>query len=253
MTYPLNAIHLRPESSKYPTPVMVVDDLYHVKSKISLSEHIEDAKIVLKNAYFSGNHINSDLPPEENQDPAFLDAYQTALKALKSGQSGTSCEEHIKNTLSTAFQSPYLQSYFSQAMTWLLCSDLLFQSGRDLNAWSTLIEYKKSEFKIEIALYEEDKLSVSNRNRASGQNNHQERRYLKPYFFELLASQAPVNGWKAMKTAASKLAPLIFERHMNNGIDADPDTTVTDIETWLTTWLKNDEQCRKQYFTHRRK
>ncbi|CAM9288539.1 unnamed protein product [Ectocarpus sp. 12 AP-2014] len=251
MNYPLNPSHSTPESSKFPGYKMSGPDLYHEKSRMSLPDHIEDAKSFLLTTYTSGNYHCKDLP-EENQIFAFLEEYQAAFQALKDGQSGTSCEERIKKKLGAAFQSHTLRDCFSASITWALCSDLLFQSGYKENAWSTLIEYKKSELETERALAEEYRLSVSNRNRAAGQLSYHERQYLKPYFTELLVSQAPDKGWKVQKYAASKLAPFIFERYMKSSCDADPDTTVVNVETWLVNWLKNDEQCKKVYFAHRR-
>ncbi|WP_422156519.1 hypothetical protein KV699_12530 [Vreelandella titanicae] len=252
MKYPLSAWHSIPESSKFLGYTMSGPDPYHEKSRMTLAEHIEEAKSFLQITYCSGNYHDKDQP-EEKQISAFLEEYQAFFQALKGGQNATSCEELITMKLGAAFQSDKLQGCFSTSMTWVLCTELLYQSEYTENAWSTLVEYKKSELETERALEEEYNLSVSNRNRAAGKLNHQERRYLKPYFAELLVSETPNNGWKAMKTAASKLAPLIFERHMSSGTDADPDTTEADVETWLTTWLKNDEQCKKLYFAHRHK
>ena len=232
--------------------MMDVDDFYYVKSKMSLYHHIEEAKTFLHISYSSGNYYDKDKP-EEKQISAFLEEYQTFYQALKGGLNAESCEELINRQLGANFQSSKLQKTFSEAMTWILCSDLLFQSGYKENAWAALIEYKKFELKIELDLDEEEKLSKSNSNRTAGKRSYHDRQYLKPYFKELLVSQVPKNGWQAMKNAASKLAPLIFKRHISSGSDVDPDTTEADVETWLTTWLKNDKQCRELYFAHRQK
>lgn len=252
--YPINDSHSIPEGPKFPGSAIIGPDIYHQFSRISLEQHIQRAKGFLAEAYCSGN-LHNEKPTDDVHDEVlsstFMGEYQTIFNDLKKGSSATACEDHIFQSLTLVFQSSALQTCFSRAMTWALCADLLYQTGFKNNAWSTLIEYKKSELRVEIAYEEERKLFISSRNKASAHENYTIRKHLKDYFLEFLKTKAPPNGWKTMKLAVNELAPQLRLVHMNSPHASKYHPTVSEVKTWLKSWLQNDATCKNTYFLYK--
>lgn len=248
--YPLNDSHTIPESSKNHGSMIIADDYYHTISRFPLEQHIRRAKSFLSGAYCSGNlhdEKTTDDFHDEGLSSFFLNEYQVIFNDLKEGSSATSCEDYILQSLSTVFQSTALQVCFSRTMTWALCADLLSQSGFYDNAWSTLLEYKKYELRTELALEEEYNLSISNRNKALGSLSYVDFKHLKIYLIELLKTHAPKNGWKAAKTAASTLAPIVLDWHMGSSHSSRFHISLEKVEKKLLNWINNDKQCKETY------
>lgn len=250
--YPINETHCIPEKPKHLGFFMCGEDYYHFVSKLSLEQQIERAKSFLAQTFCSGNF--QDAPPAGDVDndrltASFFDEYQSIFNNLREGFSATSCEEDISETICFVFQSNDLKRHFSRAMTWALCADLLFKTGFRENAWSTLIEYKKCEFAVQLACEEENKLFISSRNRASGKQSYQDRQHLKNYLIELLESHAPSNGWRAAKNAATSLAPIVLERHMNSPHSSRFHPQVEEVEKWLLHWINTNQECKQKYKT----
>lgn len=248
--YPINDSHGIPEGPKFPGSVMIGHDIYHQFSRISLEQHIQRAKGFLAQAYCSGN-LHDERPTDDVHDEeltaTFLAEYQIIFNNLKKRSSATSCEDHIFQSLSPVFQSNALKTCFSRAMTWALCADLLSQSGFKDNAWSTLIEYKKSELLTEQALDEEYNLSISNRNKALGSKSYNDFKHLQLYFIELLETNMPENGWLAAKTAANKLAPIVLASHVGSSHASRFRISLEEVEKKLLNWINNNEQCKETY------
>lgn len=254
MQYPISAFHEIPDSSKPPILMITIPDFYYRISQQSLSQRIGDALNFLETIYCSGNLHDERLADDvhdEELSSVFSDEYQNIFNELQSRQSAPSCKELIEQSLCIAFQSDNLKDSFASAMTWVLCADLLFQSGFEDNAWSTLIEYKKDELRIEIAYEEEQKLFISSRNKASAHENYTIRKHLKDYFLEFLKTKAPPNGWKTMRLAVNELAPQLRLVHMNSPHASKYHPTVSEVKTWLKSWLQNDATCKNTYFLYK--
>lgn len=248
--YPLNESHIVPEAPRYQGSMIITDDFYHTISKLTLEQHIQRAKSFLAGAYCCGN-LHEEKPTDDFHDEGlssfFFNEYQDILNGLKEGSSATSCEDYILQSLSPVFQSIALRTCFSRAMTWALCADLFSQAGLKDNAWSTLLEYKKSELSTEMTLEEEYNLSISNRNKALGSLSYKDFKHLKIYLIELLKTHAPKNGWKAAKNAASTLAPIVLDWHMGSSHSSRFHLSPEQVEKKLLNWINSDEQCKKTY------
>lgn len=252
MKYPLIAFNSIPESSKFPGYTMSGPDLYHEKSRMSLAEHIEEAKSFLQITYCSGNYHDEDQP-EEKQISAFVEEYKSAFQALKGGQNATSCEELITMKLGAAFQSDKLQGCFSTSMTWVLCTELLYQSEYKENAWSTLVEYKKSELETEIALDEENRLSLTNQKKTAGKQSYIRYHNLKVSLLELLITEKPPEGWIYKKQAVNELATKVHDRHIESIHSSKYRIDVDKVAAKLNTWLTTDPVCKDLFAAHKKK
>lgn len=256
MQYPLNDTQSIEESPKLPTSTISVSDPYFDKSMMSLEEHIDDAKRFLESTYCSAEHHDDTQADEVSENDLILifqDKYQAKLLQLQNGLSASSCQEKINKWVSPAFLSQSLQNCFSIAMTWALCTDLLHKSGFDKNAWSTLIEYKKFELQTEIALEEEFSFFLSIRNKAAGKKKGARYHNLRDDLIEHLVTPDPPSGWIYKKTTASKLAPLIYKRHMKSEHASRYPISQDEVETKLYSWLTNDSTCKAVYAAHARK
>jgi len=253
MQYPLNDTHSNKESSKFHAFTISVSDPYFDKSIMSLEEHIGDAKRFLQLTYCSAEHhddTEADEISEDGQISVFQDKYQNELIELQNGRSASSCQEKINEWVSSAFLSKSLKDCFSIAMTWALCTDLLHKSGFDKNAWSTLIEYKKFELQTEIALEEEYSFFISIRNKAAGKKKGARYHNLRDSLIEFLITQAPEDGWIYKDDTANKLAPLVYERHLNSIHASKYPITLDEVRTKLYTWLLNNDTCKVVYANH---
>lgn len=249
MTYPLSEFFEIQECKKQGGYYLREDDYYTHWSQMCLEEHIRQNFNFLKGTYTSGNNISEsqDKNTTEEIEALFLKSYEFFYSALSQGQNPMSCEDDIRDELSPAFQSEELQTCFPRSMIWALCADILFRNGYKENAWSTLINYKKSECFTELAVDEEHKLALSNARRELAKNNYLNRRPLQNNFIRLLSSEAPANGWPSAKVAAYKLAPLVLDMHMNSEHSSVVHFTKEQVETILEGWLKTNKACREAF------
>lgn len=255
MPYPLNEFFEIQESKKQGGGLMVGDDYYSRLSQLSLDGHIKLIVNFLKTTYVEGNNnaASTDESIDEERETFFLKSYECFYSALSQGQNPMSCEEDIRQELCPAFQSKELQACFPRSMVWALCADILFRNGYQENAWSTLINYKKSECFTEIAINEEYKLAVSNARRKAGEDSYGNRKPLQINFIKSLSSKAPANGWSSRKVAAYKLAPIVLDMHMNSSHASVEHFTEQEIETILLGWLKNNKACKEAFYENSNK
>tara|TARA_R110002012_G_scaffold106831_1_gene248105 strand:+ start:1893 stop:2669 length:777 start_codon:yes stop_codon:yes gene_type:complete len=246
MPYPLNEFFETQESEKQGGYLMIGDDYYASFTQLSLDEHIKLIVNFLKTTYLEGNNNteSADESNEEERETFFLKSYECFYSALSQGHSPMSCEDDIRQELCPAFQSKGLQKCFSRSMIWALCADILFRNGYKENAWSTLINYKKSECFTELAIDEEYKLAISNARRKAGEDSYGNRKPLQKNFIKLLSSEAPATGWPSHKVAAYKLAPIVLDMYMNSENASAEHFTEEGVETILRGWLRNNETCK---------
>ncbi|MDI4636701.1 MULTISPECIES: hypothetical protein [Halomonadaceae] len=237
--------------------VMVVPDHYHDFSETSLREKIETRKRFLQETYsfISDPQFTSgdDLPlvnSEEKTEEKFQAEYHDSLSNIRNGQSATKRQEVVKGALCGNVEAE-LQDIFSTAFMWVVCADLLEEEGLNEKSWSCLVEFASLEHRLELscmAEHERREKSIHQKNGAQANSHHAN---LKEYLIEFLYTEAPENGWRAVKKAAHTLAPPIWHRHEKSEHRAVHETSEKKIETLITNWMNNDKSAHQAFVSNK--
>ncbi|GAA0567976.1 hypothetical protein ACFQH5_16560 [Halomonas salifodinae] len=239
--------------------VMELPDLYHTISETPLREKIETGKRSLHEAYYfisRPEHTLEDTPALENKEEqaeeTFQQEYAASCAAIKNGHPASQHQEHIKSALCSNVMED-LQNTFSAAFIWLVCADLLEKEDLRDQSWASLVEFSSLEYRLELACMAEHARREKIRHQKNGAKANAKYANLKKYLIEFLYTEAPENGWRAVKKAANELAKPIRDRHESSEHRAVYEVSLPEVETLIENWMYKDEDAKQAYKKNKKK
>lgn len=256
---PLPPTYTRPEKTggkrnqHLTQSIMELPDLYHAISETPLREKIETGKCSLHEAYnfISGpEHTPQDTPAleitEQQTKEIFQQEYAASCAAIKNGHPASKRQEHIKSALCSNVMED-LQNTFSASFIWLVCADLLEEEGLRDQSWASLVEFASLEYRLELACMSEHARREKIRHQKNGAMANDKHDNLKEYLIEFLYTEAPENGWGAVKNAANELAKPIWDRHESSEHRAVYEISLPAVKRRIKNWMNNDTLANQAY------
>ncbi|MGY2461576.1 hypothetical protein [Vreelandella sulfidaeris] len=239
----------------HPQGCIIGPDLYYVLSEWPLHKHVDDEKRFLYEHYHEaliyGQNAVSDPSKIDDLD-LFHEQLHYCIQQLKSGLNAMRCEEHLRTTLSPVFRSEGYREWFPVATTWIICAELLVDSGLSEKAWSALLSFKDAKHHLLQQERKELELQVRKRTQAAGSEKNKAMLPLRNHFVDLLAKEAPEKGWISQKVAAAKLASDVHNYYLTSGLKSVFPLTQDETEIKLISWLKNNQECRDVFFANKK-
>ncbi len=262
-TNPLPATRTEKVHGKHSTHfgqyIMECPDHYHAISEIPLREKIQTGKRKLSEvfSFIASPDLPtatlSDLEEADRQaEDTFLKEYASSCTNIKNGLSASQQQDHVRSVLCGDVANE-LQNTFSASFIWLVCADLLEKEGLGDQSWAALVELASLEHRLELACLSEHERRVKARHKKNGSKANARFANLKEYLLEYLHKKAPESGWKTVKSAASQLAPEIWNRHESSDHRAIYQISESEIETLITNWMYKDKVIKPVFKENKRR